>query len=155
MKIQVFEPPMCCSTGLCGPSVDPALVEFSANLDWLRRHGIEVERYNLSQQPAAFVSSEQIRELLQKEGNGCLPILVVDGKIASHGVYPGKEVLAQLSGLQVEAKAEEKGTSLKFTVQESADTSSSCCAPSSSGGSTSCCDSAEEAELKQPGKSCC
>jgi hypothetical protein len=51
MKFQIFDPPMCCSTGLCGPGVDPALVTFSADLDWLKRQGIDVERCNLSQQP--------------------------------------------------------------------------------------------------------
>lgn len=44
MKIQVFDPPMCCSTGVCDPSADPELVRFAAALDWLKRQGVEVER---------------------------------------------------------------------------------------------------------------
>jgi len=73
MKLQVFDPPMCCSTGVCGPSVDPKLVRFTADLDWLRRQGVEVERYNLSQQPAAFVGNQVVRDALTKDGNDCLP----------------------------------------------------------------------------------
>jgi len=33
MKIQVLDPPRCCSTGVCGPNVDPELVRFAADLD--------------------------------------------------------------------------------------------------------------------------
>ena len=28
--LQVFDPPMCCSTGVCGPQVDPELPRFAA-----------------------------------------------------------------------------------------------------------------------------
>lgn len=52
MEIRVFDPPMCCSTGVCGPSVDPELVRFSADLDWLKAQGVTVERYNLSSSPS-------------------------------------------------------------------------------------------------------
>jgi arsenite methyltransferase len=91
MKIQVFDPPMCCSTGICGPGVDPALVTFSADLDWLKRQGIEVERYNLSQQTQAFVSNATVAAALKKDGNDCLPLILVDGKIASQGfIYQEK-----------------------------------------------------------------
>ena len=51
--VRVFDPAMCCSTGICGPSVDPELVRFAADLDWLKSQGVSVERFNLSQQPAA------------------------------------------------------------------------------------------------------
>ncbi|WP_353562108.1 arsenic metallochaperone ArsD family protein, partial [Longimonas sp.] len=47
-KIDVFDPPMCCSTGVCGPEADDTLVSFSGALRWLRRHGVEVTRYNPS-----------------------------------------------------------------------------------------------------------
>ena len=54
VTIRVFDPAMCCSTGVCGPSVDPELARFAADLDWLKKQGVTVERFNLSQQPAAF-----------------------------------------------------------------------------------------------------
>jgi len=60
-KIQVFDPPMCCSTGVCGLEVDPALVRFAADLEWLKESGVDVERFNLSQEPAAFVGKPLTR----------------------------------------------------------------------------------------------
>ncbi|MBI3180947.1 MAG: arsenite efflux transporter metallochaperone ArsD [Myxococcales bacterium] len=101
-RMQVFDPPMCCSTGVCGPSVDPTLVRFAADLDWLKNSGVEVERYNLGQQPAAFVESVIVRNALEAEGNGCLPIVVVEGKIVSRGNYPLRDALAGYVGLQSE-----------------------------------------------------
>jgi hypothetical protein len=69
MIIQVFDPPMCCSTGVCGPAVDPELVRFAADLQWLQSQRVEVVRYNLSQQPAAFVSTPAVKAALAKAGN--------------------------------------------------------------------------------------
>ena len=36
-KLTVYDPPMCCSTGVCGPAVDPVLPRVTADLDWLKR----------------------------------------------------------------------------------------------------------------------
>jgi len=94
MRIQIFDPPMCCSTGVCGPAVDPELVQFAADLDWLRRQGIEVERYNLAQEPAAFVNTPAVRAALAAEGNDCLPLTMVDGDLVCKGHYPSRETLA-------------------------------------------------------------
>jgi len=101
MKIQVFDPPRCCSTGVCGPSVDPELVRFAADLDWLRRQGVDVERYNLSQQPAAFAGNPAVKDALSKEGNDCLPLTLVDGAVVCRGKYPTREALADYGGLAV------------------------------------------------------
>jgi hypothetical protein len=66
MKIQIFDPAMCCSTGVCGPSVDPELVRFAADLDWLARQGVEVERYNLYNQARKLgVSKEDIGQAVE------------------------------------------------------------------------------------------
>jgi hypothetical protein len=66
MKIQVLDPPMCCSTGVCGPSVDPELLRFAADIDWLKRQGVDVERNNLSQQPALLANKPIVMETLGK-----------------------------------------------------------------------------------------
>ena len=100
MKIQLFDPPMCCSTGVCGPSVDPELVRIAADLDWLKRQGVEVERYSLSQQPAAFAGNPVVKDALAKEGNGCLPLTVVEGAVVCSGKYPTRDALAGYAGLQ-------------------------------------------------------
>src|SRR5579883_1397331 len=47
-SVLVYDPPMCCSTGACGPDVDPVLVRFAADLAWLQEQGVAVQRYNLS-----------------------------------------------------------------------------------------------------------
>ena len=97
-KVQVFDPPMCCSTGVCGPEVDPALVRFAADLEWLKSNGVQVERFNLSQEPAAFVGNPVVAQAIRGQDGG-LPLLLVDGKIAAQGSYPAREVLAELAGI--------------------------------------------------------
>ncbi len=42
-KLEVYDPAMCCSTGVCGPEVDPALVTFAADLKWVEAQGIAVQ----------------------------------------------------------------------------------------------------------------
>jgi len=99
MKLQVFDPPMCCSTGVCGPAVDPKLVAFAADLEWLARQGVEVQRFNLSQQPAAFVENTAVKAELARHANDCLPLVLLDGEIMTRGRYPTRPVLAWFTGL--------------------------------------------------------
>jgi hypothetical protein len=94
MNVQVFDKPMCCSTGICGPQVDQTLVRFAADLDWLRRQGVIVERFNLSQQPREFATQSDVRATLQTKGVDALPIIRVDGRIVCQGTYPSRELLA-------------------------------------------------------------
>jgi AhpD family alkylhydroperoxidase len=98
--IEVFDPAMCCSTGVCGPSVDPALVRFAADLDWLSGQGITVERFNLAQQPGAFAERELVSEALRAKGEECLPLVLADGRVASEGAYPSRAELARLAGIE-------------------------------------------------------
>jgi hypothetical protein len=99
-KLDVFEPAMCCATGVCGVDVDPALVQFSADLQWLAEHGVEVVRHGLGHDAAAFAANpEVIREL--HAGMDRLPIATVDGRIVSVGVYPSRAQLIQKLGLKV------------------------------------------------------
>jgi hypothetical protein len=97
--VRVFDPALCCSTGVCGPDVDPELVRFAADLDWLKGEGVRVERFNLAQQPAAFVAEPLVRKLLQEQGEAGLPLVVVDGVVRSSGTYPSRDMLAAWSGL--------------------------------------------------------
>jgi hypothetical protein len=99
-RLEVFDPPMCCSTGVCGPTVDPALVKFAADLHWLANQRIAVERYNLAQQPQAFAANAQVKSSLHDHGNECLPLILLDGSIVSEGRYPTREELARLAGVQ-------------------------------------------------------
>jgi hypothetical protein len=99
-KLEVFDPPMCCSTGICGPGVDPALVRFAADFHWLAGQGLVVERYNLAQQPQAYVSNPTVKAALAQYGNGCLPLILLNGAIVSKGCYPTREELAHMTGVE-------------------------------------------------------
>jgi hypothetical protein len=101
VTICVFDPPMCCGTGVCGPTVDPELARFAADLDWLQKQGVAVERHNLAQQPGAFVANAIVKEALTERGNDCLPLVLVDDRIAVEGAYPSRETLAALAGVVV------------------------------------------------------
>lgn len=100
LKLEVFDPPMCCSTGICGSSVDPTLVTFASDLEWLKKQGINVIRHGLSFEPAKFVDNESIKNMLQSVGNTCLPILVVNNELVSKGCYPSRKKLAELCKIE-------------------------------------------------------
>jgi hypothetical protein len=99
MKMEVFDQPMCCSSGVCGPKVDKKLVEFSAALAWLRKQGLEVQRYNPAQQYDAFVANATVVQTINEQGTGCLPLILVDGAVVSRGTYPQRDALAAWTGL--------------------------------------------------------
>lgn len=101
--VKVFDPAMCCPTGICGPSVDPALVRFAADLDWLKHQGITVERFGLSQQPAAFASDSDVKAALEILQDKALPLVKVDGLVKSTGRYPTRNELAGWVGLEAPA----------------------------------------------------
>lgn len=100
MKVQIFDPSMCCSTGVCGPVVDTGLARFAADVKWLREEGVEGERFNLSQQAAAFAASRVVRSALQHDGVGCLPLVLIEDHIVFRGHYPGRRELADALGLE-------------------------------------------------------
>jgi AhpD family alkylhydroperoxidase len=101
-SVQVFDPAMCYSTGVCGPVVDPKLPRFAADLDWLAAQDAAVERFNLAQQPEAFAANEQVKRALQAEGTDCLPLILVNGIIVSKGAYPERDQLARWIGIHDE-----------------------------------------------------
>lgn len=87
-KLQVFDPAMCCSTGVCGPRVDPTLPRFAADLEWLKSKGFEVERFNLAQQVASFTSNGKVKQALNSQGtqvlpNQPLPIVMINASAAA------------------------------------------------------------------------
>jgi len=95
-KLQIYDPPMCCSTGVCGPNVDPGLVRFAADLQWLEGQGVTVERFNLTQTPIAFAENEVVRAALTEKGEAALPLVMMDGKVMASGAYPARGELAAM-----------------------------------------------------------
>jgi hypothetical protein len=98
--VQVFDPAMCCPTGACGPDVDTKLVQFAADLDWLKGQGVIVQRHNLSQNPAAFVENQLVNSTLAEKGEAALPLMLLNGKVAVAGRYPNRNELAGLVSLK-------------------------------------------------------
>ncbi|MBS2017424.1 MAG: arsenite efflux transporter metallochaperone ArsD [Deltaproteobacteria bacterium] len=123
--IRVFDPALCCSTGVCGPSVDPELARFAADVDWLQKQGVTVERFNLSQQPAAFAETPVVKEALAR-GTEVLPLVLVGDRIAVEGAYPSRETLAALAGVVVK-KAEAPTAATSGCCGPSTKSKSSCC----------------------------
>ena len=96
-RIEVFDPPMCCSTGVCGTDPNPMLARFSSDLEWLKQQGVDVRRYNLAQEPVAFTENAAIKNLLDETDGDGLPAILVDGQLVSKGSYPERDALAGLA----------------------------------------------------------
>jgi len=90
-KMEIFDPAMCCSTGVCGPSVDKNLLRVSTLLNRLEKKGVKVERYNLSSDPKAFIDNKTINNMLVDEGVDVLPVTMVEGRVVKTKEYPTNE----------------------------------------------------------------
>ena len=101
-KMKIFEPAMCCSTGICGVGVDPELLRISTVLETLKKHGIPVDRFNLNSAPAEFITDQTINTYINEKGPEGLPAVMVDGKIVIEGRYPTNEEFTSLLGLSEE-----------------------------------------------------
>jgi hypothetical protein len=91
--VSVYDPAMCCPTGVCGPGVNPALLTIMRDLRWLENRGATVERFGLAHQPNAFVANSRVSELMQEFGNDALPVVLVNGDVFCHGRYPSRDEL--------------------------------------------------------------
>ncbi len=90
-KMQIFEPAMCCSTGLCGVGVDPELLRISTLLNSLKKNGIQVDRFNLSSDPQEFVTNKTINNYVKESGVDGLPVVMIDDEITMTGRYPSND----------------------------------------------------------------
>jgi len=97
--IQVFDPALCCSTGVCGVDLDQALVSFAADVDWAKQNGAQIERFNLAQQPMAFAENAIVKGFLERSGAEALPLVLLDGEVALAGRYPSREELTRWLGI--------------------------------------------------------
>lgn len=132
VTIQVFDPSLCCSTGVCGVEVDQQLVTFAADVDWLAKQGVKIERFNLAQQPQAFVDHSAIRQLLVARGESALPAILVDGNLRQSGRYPTRDQLAQWAVLELAHRVLDKEAVRPASAALSSigvKASGGCCAP--------------------------
>lgn len=99
--IQIYDPALCCSSGVCGVDVDQQLVTFAADLKWLEQQGGKAERFNLAQQPMAFAGNPVVTAFLERSGQEGLPLILVNGEVALAGRYPRRAELARWAGISL------------------------------------------------------
>jgi AhpD family alkylhydroperoxidase len=102
-KVQVFDPAMCCSSGVCGVEVDQQLVAFAADVDWAKQNGAQIERFNLAQQPMAFAENAVVKDLLERSGQNTLPFILMNGEAVLTGRYPTRGELSAWLGITPQA----------------------------------------------------
>ena len=107
-KIEIFDLAMCCSTGVCGPSIDPELMRMATVINALKEQGIIIKRHGLSNEPQDFISNKVISDILQKEGADVLPVTLVDGEVAKTKEYPTNEELSKWLDVEIKTKQPEK-----------------------------------------------
>jgi hypothetical protein len=119
-RMVIFDPAMCCSTGVCGTSIDKELLRVSTVLNNLKNKGVLVERYNLTNNPQIFVDNTEINRMLNKDGVDVLPVTMVDGVVVKTKAYPTDEEFCNLLELPadflrgtVKVKSKAKGCGCK------------------------------------------
>ncbi|GAA4413102.1 hypothetical protein GCM10023168_35590 [Fodinibacter luteus] len=70
-EIHVYEPALCCTTGVCGPELDQDLVHFTADVSHVNESGGQVARHNLASDPHAFVNDDMLRDFIRLAGGEC------------------------------------------------------------------------------------
>lgn len=100
-NIEIFDPAMCCATGVCGPAIDPELLRIATVINSLQEKGIIIGRHGLSHDPMAFIANQVINDILQKEGAEILPVTLVDGQVAKTKTYPSNQELSAWLGIPV------------------------------------------------------
>ncbi len=135
--IQIFDPALCCSTGVCGVEADQELARFAADVEWVRRHGAPIERFNLAQEPMAFVNHPTVKEALERLGPSGLPLTLVNGELQCSGRYPSRDELATWIGELSTKPAIRQATAALLQRSSSA----ACCSPAeaTSGKDGGCC----------------
>lgn len=97
--VEIFDPPMCCPTGLCGPTLDQTLLDVNEMIVGLQNDGFQVERYQMASHPQAFLGNPEVMRLVREKQMTALPIVLVRGKIVAEGHYPTlAEIKKNLNG---------------------------------------------------------
>ena len=108
MKIEIFEPSLCCSSGVCGPEPDRELIELQNVIQALEKAGVKVERYAINQVPLAFTQNPVVKDFIKSAGPAKLPLTLLDGKIIKKESYPSLEELSQHIPMLKEMKTDGK-----------------------------------------------
>lgn len=93
--LEIFDPPMCCPTGMCGPTIDQTLLDLDEMLRGLQSRGFSVVRYQMSSHPNAFLANAEVMKIVRDQQMAALPIAVVHGKVIKVGSYPSLAEIEQ------------------------------------------------------------
>lgn len=97
--VEFFDPPMCCPSGLCGPTLDQTLLDINEMIVSLQKENLRVERYQMASNPNAFLGNAEVMKLVREKQMEALPIIVVRGRVMKVGAYPSaSEIRVALDG---------------------------------------------------------
>lgn len=116
-KVEIFDPAMCCPTGVCGPSVEPELTRVASSIFLLEKKGFEIKRYNLANDPILFAENEKVNKLLHEKGPDSLPITLLDGEVVKIGIYPTNDEFSNWFGVNVEELTKKPKKPLKIDLK--------------------------------------
>ena len=98
-EVEIFDPPMCCPTGMCGPTIDQTLLDLNEMVLALQAQGVVVARYQMTSHPNAFLNNPEVMKIVMEKQMEALPITVVHGKVIKTQNYPSlDEVNTYLNG---------------------------------------------------------
>jgi Arsenical resistance operon protein ArsD len=87
LDVEIFDPPLCCPTGLCGPVLDTTLVDLGEAINALQADGRTVVRHMMTADPQAFMRNREVYQLIRERQLAALPITVVRGQIVKTDAY--------------------------------------------------------------------
>ena len=96
VKIAIFEGPMCCPGGLCGPAPDPTLIEAQNAMREIQKEfkdSVEVARVNIVTDFKGFLDNWDVSQKITKEGLSVLPITKINDRVIAERGYPTLETL--------------------------------------------------------------
>lgn len=135
--LRVFEPALCCNTGVCGPELDEDMVAFTADLEYLRGLGVDIARHNLANDPGAFAVTPAVSAFLRVAGSAGLPLVLVDGVTVVTGRYPTRAELARFAGLDL--GTDTGGPRRDLGLSEVGSSQGGCCAEPDGSPVSGCC----------------
>ena len=117
-KVEIFDPAMCCSTGVCGPSVEPELTRVASAVYSLETKGFNIKRYQLTGDPDKFAQNDEITRVFKEKGPDALPVVLVDDKLVKVGSYPTNEEFAEWFGVEQEQLNEKPKSRISFNLNQ-------------------------------------
>lgn len=149
--IEIYDPAMCCATGVCGPSVDTELLRVATVVDTLKKQGVDIKRFNLASEPQAFISNKIINDLLMQD-NDILPVTLVDGAVAKTKKHLSNDEFSTLTGI-LSVNAPQPAAACCSGTPD--DTTEACCSGAEESAGSACCCCADADEEKEETAPCC